>query len=62
MQAVHSTETSVNLYTYHKASDTKVPIVRTSDFVENALNDDNSGSMIAKLFTICELPTNQNFL
>jgi hypothetical protein len=62
MQAVHSTETSVNIYKYYAASDTKVPIVRTPDFVENVLNYDNSGPIIAELFTICELPTNQNFL
>jgi hypothetical protein len=49
MEAVHSTETSVNIHTYYTTSDTKVSIVRTSDFVENVSNDENSGSMTAKL-------------
>jgi hypothetical protein len=62
MEAVHSTETSVNIYMYYAISDTRVIIARTSDFVENILNDENSGSMTAKLLTVCEMRTNRNFL
>jgi uncharacterized protein YcgI (DUF1989 family) len=62
MEAVHSTETSVNVHTYYTISYAKFTIVRASDFMENVLNDENSVYMIAKLLTPCEMRTNQNFL